>query len=141
MFFRLGGRNVHVPKLIGAFLIVAAVLLFVKAGADMFESWDNAKFLNSCLENASSSLSLEGKQMCQQSAYYAGQFVRLDQKALTSKQTWSMLLGPIAGLFLWAIALIIGLMLYLSGRIIIPIEEAERLVKERIAKSKVKGRK
>jgi len=132
LFFRIGSRNVHLPKLIGAFIIVTAVLMFFQAGAVMFESWDNAKFLNNCLQNASAGLSLQDKQVCQQSAYYAGVFVRLDQKALTAKQFWSMILQPIALLFGWAIVFIIGAMLYLSGRIIVPIEEAERIIKEKV---------
>lgn len=139
MFFRIGGRSVHLPKLVGAFIIVAALLMFFNAGAQMFESWDNAKFLNTCLENSSASLSFSDKLTCQQSAYYAGTFVRLDQKSLSAKQFWSMILQPIANLFLWAVVLVIGVMLYLSGKLIIPVEEAERDFKEK-AKPKRKRR-
>lgn len=136
MFFRIGGRNVHLPKLMGAFILVAAFLMFCASVSQMFESWDNARFIDNCLEKASASLSLEDKQVCQQSAYYAGLFVRLDQKALTAKQFLGMVLQPIAMMLLWIVVLVLGAMLYLSGKLVIPVEEAERVVKERVLRKR-----
>lgn len=130
MVLRIGPKSLHLPKLIGAFIIIAAVLMFVKAGADMFESWDNVKELDYCLKNAAVSLQLQDKQLCQQNAFWAGIYVRAEQKALTNKQVWSLLAEPIAALFLWAVVLIIGVMLYLTGRIIVPVEESSKEVKE-----------
>jgi len=134
MFFRIGGKNLHLPKLIGAFLVVASLLMFFNAGALMFESWDNVKFLNKCLQDPNAF----PQGFCQQSAYYAGVFVRPDQDSLGVKQTWSLLLEPIASLFLWLIGLLVGAMLYLSGKIILPIEEAERIISERPLRRKKK---
>jgi len=138
MFFKVGGRNVHLPKLMGAFVLVAAFLMFCTSVSQMFESWENAKFIDNCLGQASASLSIEDKQTCQQSAYYAGLFVRLDQKALTAKQFLGMILQPIAMMLLWIVVLVFGAMLYLSGKLIIPIEEAERVVKDRVLKRRKK---
>ena len=49
MYFRVAGRDVHLPKLIGAFILFAALLMFVQASALMFDSWDHLKYYDSCV--------------------------------------------------------------------------------------------
>ena len=113
----------HLPKLIGALILVAAVLMFVRAGADTLSSWETAKDIDHCLQSAHSTLDAAGKQACQQSASYAGFYVAASQNSLTYKQLWSLLLEPIAALFGWSAVFVMGLILYLTGKIIIPVEE------------------
>lgn len=126
IYLRLGNGNLHLPKLIGAFLMIAALLMVVKSGADMFESWDNVKYLNGCLGYEQSFLS------CQQNAYYAGTFVRPGQENLTAKQAGSMVAEPIGDLFVWFAVFLLGLLLYFTGRMVLPIQEMVREMPARV---------
>ena len=97
LYFRVAGKEVHLPKLIGAFVLFAALLMFIKASATMFDSWDNLKAVNDCLSRA------EGEEpffsTCQGLAKGAlDVFVRPGQTTLTNRQFWSALLGPIAAI-------------------------------------------
>ncbi len=126
-FLRLGGRNLHLAKLIGAFLVVAAVLLFLHSGARMFESWETARSLNECFIAANATLSLEDKMFCQDQASMAGVFVRLDQKELTAKQFWVLLLEPIGWLFIWTVVFAFGMVAYSTGRLFaLPVVEKKK---------------
>lgn len=127
MFFRFGSRYVHLPKLIGAFLIASAVLLFFAAGAQMFDSWDTAKFLNKCLDNKAD----YGFSDCQNTANSSGLTIRPDQSRLSGEQYASLLLRPIAELFAWAVLFIIGIILYLTGKLVIPVEQTVREISEK----------
>lgn len=133
MFFRVAGKNVHLPKLIGAFILVAAVLMFVKASAVMIESWDTLKFINEDCLTTSDKYSFDD---CGDIASSMEITLRPDQTELTQKQIWSSLLGPIASMFFWVAILVIGLVIYKTGDLVIPIEET---VKELPEKKKKKG--
>ncbi len=122
MFFRFGNRHVHLPKLLGSFLIVMGLLLFLASVAAIFSSWDNAQFLNRCLEGKSD----YGFAACQSVASSSDLVVRPDQDALSGEQWAQLLLKPVAYLFLWAVVFILGLILYLSGKLVVPVEETVR---------------
>lgn len=134
IYLRLGNGNLHLPKLIGAFLMIAALLMVVKSGADMFESWDNVKYLNNCLGYDQSFL------RCQQDAYYAGTFVRPGQENLTAKQAGSMIANPIGDLFVWFAVFLVGLLLYFTGRMVLPVREMVRDFPSRMPLRKGKRR-
>lgn len=120
-FLRVGSKNLHLLKLIGAFLLFAALLMFFKSGAVMFNSWDALKEYPACLGGVQSQADFES---CRLTLYYnAGVFPSLSQAELTSRQIWSAFLGPIAEVFFWAAAFIFGIILYKTGRIIFPVEE------------------
>ena len=96
LFFRVGGRDVHMPKLIGAFVLFAALLYFIQASASMFNSWDNLKEINSCLERNKLGL-IPSTFSCQDMALKSSDlYLRLDQPSLSMRQFWGVLLGPIA---------------------------------------------
>ena len=125
LYFRVAGKEVHLPKLIGAFILFAALLMFIKASATMFDSWDNLKAVNDCLSRA------EGEEpffsTCQGLAKGAlDVFVRPGQTTLTNRQFWSALLGPIAAILFWLAALFVGYLFYKSGELVVPIEETIR---------------
>ncbi|MFH0714159.1 MAG: hypothetical protein V1847_00165 [Candidatus Diapherotrites archaeon] len=123
MFFRLGNRHVHLPKLLGSFLIVVGLLLFLSSVASIFNSADNAAYLNRCLANASGPAEFSA---CQSVATAAGIVARPDQSKLSGEQWAELLLKPIAMLFFWAVVFVLGLILYLSGKLVIPVEESVR---------------
>lgn len=136
MWFRIAGRDVHLPKLIGSFVLFAALLMFFQAGAVMFDSWDNLKDIQNCLDAVqTNSTTID---VCQRSAYYAfdDMYIRANQTELTSRQVGAALLKPIAWLFFWAVVFILGIMFYRSGTIVIPIEESIKEIPDRWPKRK-----
>ena len=121
-FLRIGGKNLHLLKLIGAFVLFAALLMFFQAGAGMFNSWDALKAYPACIGGVQSQSDFEG---CRTALHYnAGIFPAANQAELSSRQVWFALLGPVAQVLFWAALFIFGIILYKTGRIILPIEEA-----------------
>ena len=119
ILLRLGGREVHLPKLIGVFLLVFAGLMFVKAVALMVDSWDAIQNFTQCTPTDAA--------VCGEALYRAtGVSFRAGQPVLTATQFWAALLGPIANVFFWMIVLLIGIIFYKSGHMVLPIEESVR---------------
>lgn len=130
IFLRFAGRDIHVPKLIGAFILVAAFLMFLSAGALMFESWENITNARDCLKAAALEPSFIPS--CQALAKDSlNVYVRPDQTSLTLKQISMGLLPPIAMTFFWLAILLLGVLFYRSGSLVIPIEETIRELRER----------
>ena len=122
IFFRLGSRDVHLPKLLGAFVMLAATLMLLQSLTGMFDSWENVKAIHACIDAANSgTVSIE---RCQQQAYYSfGLLLRANQYRLTDLQVAFGLLGKVASVFFWVAALIFGLVVYRSWKMSVPIEE------------------
>lgn len=132
MFFRFGGRDVHMPRLIGAFVLFAALLFFLQASSLMFNSWDNIKLVNSCLGSPDFDRSY-----CQGLAQDAlGIYVGPEQVELSTRQFWSVILGPIATILFWLAVLFFGWLLYRTGDLVLPIEESIRTMPEHHAARK-----
>ena len=137
MFFRIASKDIHLPKLIGGFVIFAALLLFLRAGAHMFDSWDAIKSYPACAQNLIPSIN-EGDVVaqlqyvhCKDSLYkITGVQLRGDQVSISSRQFFAALLGPIAEFFAWAIVLVLGVIFYRTGTIVVPIEQDIREVRE-----------
>jgi len=118
VLLRFGGRDVHLPKLIGAFILFAAILMFFRATAVMFDSWDITK---DCIDNATTP---ETVLSCQNSIYtVTGIFLKPGAGEITARQLLEIFLGPIANLLFWGAAVVLGLLLYRTGNLVIPIEE------------------
>ncbi|MCR4369302.1 MAG: hypothetical protein NUV67_05345 [archaeon] len=133
IYFRVAGRDVHMPKLIGSFIIFAAFLMFVQASAAMFDSWDNLKYYDSCIQRIDGDASLSDQRLsfnsCAETLHRStGIVVREESARLTVRQFWFGLLGPIASILFWLAVLFIGMNLYRTGDLIIPIEETIREV-------------
>ncbi len=140
MFFRIGSRDVQLPRLIGAFVLFAALILFVRAGAQMFDSWDALKSYPDCISSIGSENETVAQLQygdCKDSLYkITGLQLKGDQDRISSRQFWFALLGPIANLFAWAVVFLLGLVFYKTGNIVIPIEQTIRDVPEPKAKPK-----
>jgi len=127
--FRIGGRDLHLPKLVGSFIVFAAVLLFFQSAAIMFEGWENIKHVNYCLENAGAG---ERMEKCQSMAMDAfGFYVRADQGILSNKQFAIAMISPIAEMFFWIAVMVFGVMVYNAGRVVIPVEESVLEIKKK----------
>jgi len=146
IYFRAAGRDVHIPKLIGSFVIFAALLMFVQSSATMFDSWETAKEVNGCLAEASANLDrLEpGNNVypeCQAIARdYLDVRVHDGQTKLSTRQFWSGLLSPVASLLIWLAVLFVGYVLYRTGDLVVPIEETIRNVPD-VSKRKFRKKK
>ena len=128
VYFRIAGKDVHLPKLIGAFVIFAAVLMFIQSSAVMFDSWDAAKDTGKCIQLASANSLREevGPDLypkCRELANPLGIYVRDGQDNLTTRQFWGSLLGPVASIMFWLAILFFGLILYRTGELVLPIEQ------------------
>lgn len=130
------------PKLIGAFILFAALLYFIQSSALMFNSWDNLKEVNDCLRNKGEILPSRERGLnysdpfyCQEVAIKSSNiYVKLDQSALSMRQFWGVLLGPIANVLVWIAVLFIGWIVYKTGDLIVPIEESIKDLPEKKGK-------
>lgn len=122
LFFKLAGRDVHMPRLIGAFILFASVLMFVSACAEMFDSWDNMKHFEKCVLSSNNDEAEYNE--CRLDLYYnTGTYVHDGQGKFTGRQFWTTLLTPIAGVLFWLAILFVGWLLYKTGDLVIPIEQ------------------
>ena len=135
MFFRIGSSDVQLPRLIGAFVLFAALILFVRAGANMFDSWDALKNYPSCISSIGSENDSVAQMKyldCKDSLYrITGLQLKGDQDRISSRQFWFALLGPIADLFAWAVVFLLGVVFYRTGHIVIPIEQVVKDIPEK----------
>lgn len=123
MLFRLGTKDVHLPKLFGAFLMLAAAIMMIQSLTGMFDSWENVKAVHACIDAANTGTA--SIHDCQTMAYYGFNILlRANQYRLTDMQIAAGLLPKVANVFFWVGAFIVGLVLYRSWKILIPIEES-----------------
>lgn len=137
--FKIGDSHVELPKLIGAFLIIVAVLMLVKSGAVMFDSWQSVRDFDGCIDNAvnyaddaSVNPSIDYMvselkvQECKNSLYQiTGAQIPGGVYNLTQRQAWTAVLGPIVHFFGWAIVFLFALFLFNNNSIVVPIEQVE----------------
>ena len=136
MWFRIAGRDVHLPKLIGAFILTASLLMFVASIAGMFDAWDSVANYKSCISGVDASLgNYDGQiQDCRDTLHkQTGLYLMVGQWEPTLRQTVQILLEPIAGVMVWIAVLLFGWVLYKSGDLVLPIEQVSREVKEKKA--------
>lgn len=137
--FKIGDSHVELPKLIGAFLIIVAVLMLVKSGAVMFDSWQSVRDFDGCINNALDYVDddritpsvdymlFELKaQECKNSFYQVtGAQIPGGVYTLTQRQAWTAVLGPVVQFFIWAIVFLFALFLFNNNSIVVPIEQVE----------------
>ncbi len=112
----------HLPKLFGAFLMIGAALMLLHSLTGMFDSWENVKAIHSCLDAVHTHAATI--QDCQVQADYAFDLLlRANQRRMTDLQLVYGLFPGIANVFFWVGGFIVGMILYRSWKIGIPIEE------------------
>ena len=148
MLLKIGSQDLQLPQMIGAFVIIIAVLMLVNAGAVMFDSWGALKEFNSCVEMsgvkdmdvldpAQQLLAQMRYSDCKDSLYeITGAQVKAGQTSLTSRQFWTALTGPISNFFVWMIVLLIGLFIYNNTSIVIPVQQLEIEAKPKTMKKR-----
>jgi len=114
--FYFGKSRVFIPKIIGSFIIVFAIALFVIASGNMFDSWDAMKKYPGCLASIgtqSDEVAMLKYLDCRDSLYrITGLQLRPDQQRITQRQFAVTLLKPTADLLLWAAVFFVGLFLF-----------------------------
>ncbi len=122
--FYFGKSRLFPPKLIGAFIIVLAIVMFIVAAGKMFDSWDTMKKYPDCLQKiglSTDTMAMMQYLECKDSLYrITGLQLRPDQQRITQRQFVVTLLKPIAELLFWAAVCVLGLFLY-NTRIVRPL--------------------
>ena len=114
--FYFGKSRFFLPRVIGSFLIVLAIVMFVVAAGHMFDSWDAMRRYPDCVARIGSetdSVAMLSYLECKDSLYrITGMQLRPDQARITERQFAIALMAPIGELLLWAVVFFFGLFLY-----------------------------
>ena len=128
-YSRVAGRNVHLPKMVGAFIIVATILMFAQSASSLFDARDVMVYYQTCITDLGKTADILQQhsqfEFCSNQLYNAtGLVVRADSPMLTYRQFFIGLSGKLAALLFWLAVLIAGYFLYRSDRLLAPIESA-----------------
>ena len=115
-FFYFGKSRVFLPKLLGAFILLLATVMFIVSSGQMFDSWDAMVKYPSCIAQIGTQTDQVAMMQyldCKESLYnITGLQLRPDQPRITERQFIITLLSPVAGLLLWAAVFVLGLFFY-----------------------------
>jgi len=137
LLFKVGDSKAELPRMVGAFLIVIAVLMLVQSGAVMFDSWQAVRDFDKCVEysgvkdphflNEPQQIVAQLRYSECKSSFYeiTGAQVPGGVYKLTQRQMWTAILGPITNFFVWAIVLLFALFLFNNASFVLPIEQVE----------------
>lgn len=121
--FYFGKSRVFLPKLLGAFVVALAIVMFIVAAGRMFDTWDAMQNYPTCLGRVGTGTDVVSMMKyldCKDSLReITGLQLRADQPRITTRQFAVTLLVPIAGLLWWAAVFAFGLFLY-KTRVIRP---------------------
>ena len=121
IFLKVGGKQLHLPKLIGALIIFGALFEIMYAAAALFEATDSISSVNACLSSATN---ISEVSVCQMQAKNAlNIFPRFNQTALNSRQIFMPLAKPMVGILFWLAVFVFGILLYKTGKVYLPLEE------------------
>ena len=127
-FFYFGKSRFFLPRLIGSFVIVLAIVLFVVSAGHMFDSWDAMRKYPACISEIGTRTDQVAMMQyldCKGSLYnVTGLQLRPDQPRITTRQFAITLLRPIAELLFWSAAFLFGLFLY-NTRVVRPLLERQ----------------
>ena len=139
ILFKIGSREAQLPKTIGAFLVIIAILMLISSGAVMFDSWQVVKGFDDCvidayeaseqidLDNGIDKLVYEFKvSECKESLYQiTGTQIPGGNTYLTTRQQATAFLGPVSIFLGWAIVFLFALFLFNSATVVVPVEQIE----------------
>ena len=137
--FYFGKSRVFLPRLLGAFVVVLAVVMFIVAAGRMFDTWDTIKKYPACIAQigtGTDQVSMMKYLDCKDSLYnITGLQLRADQSRITARQFAVTLLASIAWLLWWAAVFVFGLFLY-HTRVVRPPGLAKPMLSEEKRKRK-----
>ncbi|MFH1780104.1 MAG: hypothetical protein ABH803_03085 [Candidatus Micrarchaeota archaeon] len=114
-WLRIGGKNLHLLKLVGAFFTLGAVLKVAESAYNIFVTVEKARaaMLNPQLVGQLFGWSINSD------------FV---SSTFTNEDFLGVMLGPVATFLFWLGIAFVAFVIYQSGRVIVPIEEYEQKV-------------
>ena len=104
IFLRIGGKRLHLLKMVGSLVLVGAAMGVLGTIAGLFRL-------------------IKQLELAQTNAQVAMQIFGLMPEALTSDIMLGFFMEPSAGFMFWLALFIVGAMIYRSGSIVIPIDE------------------
>ncbi len=117
IWLKIGGKRFHLLKLAGAFFVFAAVLKVAEAAYQIFVSANKAVYAQI---DPTLIPHLFGWAMGAQPS--GGAFLTED--------VVGVLLGPIATFLFWLGIAVVAIMIYNSGKVVLPIEEYDQLMEK-----------
>jgi len=133
-FFYFGKSRFFLPRVIGSFVIVLAIVMFVVASGNMFDSWDAMRKYPNCISKIGTDTDEVAMMQyldCKDSLHnITGLQLRADQPRITVRQFSITLLRPIGELLFWAVTFLIGLFLY-NTRVVYPVHGKHAKKKKR----------
>ncbi len=137
----------HLPKLVGALVVAGALLMFFGAIINLFEAVEAVNLYPTCIATAlSDSTELEYQKyskiaFCKDEIRNATGFYPISEYftkgfKLSPRETVAAFLQPIANVFWWLALMLVGTVLYRSGDVVVPIEESEKMVRDRVHSKK-----
>ncbi len=143
-FFYFGKSRIFLPRLLGSFILLLAVVMFVVSSGHMFDSWDAMSKYPACVSQIGTQTNQVAMLQyldCKDSLYnITGLQLRPDQPRITERQFTITLLLPIAELLFWAAIFVLGLFLY-KTRVVKPDFAESDLKKPAARHFKKKGKK
>ncbi|MFH1544870.1 MAG: hypothetical protein ABIE23_02145 [archaeon] len=136
-YYKVGGKDVHLPRLIGAFVFFGALIMVLQSAALMFYAWDSMLAFPSCVSDTTGDDQIDQLRYmdCKDSLYKStGVAVAGGEGKINARQFFAGAVTPIAALFFWAIIFVFGIIIYKTGDLVIPIEESVREIKETVKK-------
>ncbi len=116
----VSGRRMHLLKLAGAFFVLFSVLMVANAAYGVFVTVDkvNAATLNPKL-----------------SEQLFGWALSAGRNDFSSEDALGIILAPIAWFMFWLGIAVVSLIVYQSGKLVVPIEEYDQALGERHRKA------
>lgn len=118
VWLKIGGKRFHLLKLAGAFFVFASVLKVAEAAYQIFVTANKAVYAQI---DPTLIPSLFGWAMGAQPS--GGAFLTEDLVGV--------LLGPIAVFLFWLGIAVVAVMVYQSGKVVLPVEEFEQVIGEK----------
>ena len=118
LWFSIGGKRFHLLKLAGAFFIFASVLKVAESAYQIFVTANKAIYA-------------QIDPTLIPSLFGWGMGANPSGGSFLTEDVVGVLLGPVAVFLFWLGLAVIAIMVYQSGKVILPIEEYETVVKEK----------
>ena len=120
IWLSVGGKKLHLIKLAGAFIVIAGILMVAQSAYNLFLTVDKILYVQTIIDD-------------QQRSFYISQLFGWSTAApysFTKEDVIGVLLAPIAGFLFWLGLTVVAIMVYQSGKVILPIEEYEQKIRE-----------
>ncbi len=114
IWFKVGGRRLHLLKLAGAFVLLGAIAKVSEAAYWIFVTVEKISYAQ-----------IRPDAIPQLFSWSMGA-----PNYFSNEDILGVLLGPLATFLFWLAIVVVGVMLYQSGKVVFPVEEYEQRVSE-----------